>query len=168
MCLRFVFLLTTQVAVGLRLSLREKAWKTAEILVLRHQLALLQPRRLCRPRLNWADRMCAAIGPSGPRPFSTHGVTVESGVAVKRFRSPVDGDQRRLYGDEPRREWRALTLLARYTPGLAPGPVRAELDADPPLIAIGHPMGAQVRAGSLGVRIGVDAPGGGHRAPASE
>ena len=51
-------------------------------------------------------------------------------MAVKRFRSPVDGDERRLYGDEPRREWRALELLARYAPGLAPRPVRADLAAD--------------------------------------
>jgi hypothetical protein len=39
MCLKFVFLLTTQVTAGLRLSRREEACKTAEILVLRHQVA---------------------------------------------------------------------------------------------------------------------------------
>jgi hypothetical protein len=60
MCLRFVFLLTTQVAAGLRLSRRQEAWKTAEILVLRHQLAVLERRRPCRPRLNWADRALLA------------------------------------------------------------------------------------------------------------
>jgi putative transposase len=56
MCLRFVFLLTTQLAAWLRLSRREEAWKTAEILILRHQLTVLQRRRPGRPRLNWADR----------------------------------------------------------------------------------------------------------------
>ena len=45
MCLRFVFLLITRVAAGLRLSRREEAWKTAEILILRHQLALPQRRQ---------------------------------------------------------------------------------------------------------------------------
>ena len=35
MCLRFVFLLVTQLAASLRLSRREEAWKTAEILILR-------------------------------------------------------------------------------------------------------------------------------------
>jgi aminoglycoside phosphotransferase (APT) family kinase protein len=89
--------------------------------------------------------MPAAIGKPGPRPFSTHGITVEEGMAVKRFRSPLDGDERQLYGDEPRREWQALTLLARYAPGLAPRPIRAYLDADPPLIAMscvpGAPLG---------------------------
>ena len=45
MCLRFVFLLITRVAAWLRLSRREDAWKTAEILILRHQVAVLQRRR---------------------------------------------------------------------------------------------------------------------------
>src|SRR6266705_3272895 len=56
MCLRFVFLLITQVAAWLRLSRREQAWKTAEILILRHQLAVLQRRQPRRPIVNWADR----------------------------------------------------------------------------------------------------------------
>jgi hypothetical protein len=96
--------------------------------------------------------MSAAIGPSGPRSFSTHGVTVENGIAVKRFRSPVAGDERRLYGDEPRREWRALELLARYAPGFAPRPIRADPDADPPLIAMsevpGDPLGTRPVTGA--------------------
>jgi putative transposase len=44
MCLRFVFLLITRLAEWLRLSRREEAWKTAGILILRHQLAILQRR----------------------------------------------------------------------------------------------------------------------------
>ena len=60
MCLRFVFLLITRVAAWLRLSRREEAWKTAEILVLDHQLAVLQRRQPSRPRLNWADRALLA------------------------------------------------------------------------------------------------------------
>jgi hypothetical protein len=39
MCPRFAFLLITRVASWLRLSRREEAWQTAEILLLRHQLA---------------------------------------------------------------------------------------------------------------------------------
>jgi hypothetical protein len=50
MCLRFVFLLITRAAAGLR----------AEILMLRHQLAVLQRRRPGRPKLNWADRALLA------------------------------------------------------------------------------------------------------------
>ena len=60
MCLRFVFLLITRVAAGLRLSRREEMWKTAEILILRHQLAVLQRRQPRRPKLNWADRALLA------------------------------------------------------------------------------------------------------------
>src|SRR6266567_1814098 len=59
MCLRFMFLLTTRLAAWLRLARREETRKTAEILILRHQLAVLQqqPRR---PELNWADRALLA------------------------------------------------------------------------------------------------------------
>jgi len=93
--------------------------------------------------MSFNARMSAATGPSDPRPFSTHELVIQEGIAVKRFRSHVDG--RRLYGDEPRREWRALKLLARYAPGLAPRPIRAELDAEPPLIVMsqvpGEPLG---------------------------
>src|ERR1039457_4784108 len=60
MCLRFVFLLTTRAASWLRLSRREERWQTAEILILRHQLAVLQRRQPRRPSLNWADRALLA------------------------------------------------------------------------------------------------------------
>ena len=60
MCLRFVFLLITQVAAGLRLPRREEMWKTAEILILRHQLSVLQRRQPRRPKLDWADRALLA------------------------------------------------------------------------------------------------------------
>src|SRR5450759_1338068 len=60
MCLRFVFLLITRLAAWLRLSRREETWKTTEILILRHQLAVLQRRQPRRPKLNWADRALLA------------------------------------------------------------------------------------------------------------
>src|ERR1700734_3487930 len=60
MCLRFVFLLITRTASWLRLSRRQEARKTAEILLLRHQLAVLQRQRPRRPRLDWADRALRA------------------------------------------------------------------------------------------------------------
>jgi putative transposase len=56
MCLRFVFLLITRLAAWLRLSRREEAWKTAEILILRHQLAVLHRRQPRRTTVDWADR----------------------------------------------------------------------------------------------------------------
>ena len=60
MFLRFVFLLITRVTSWLRLSRRQEAWKTAEILILRHQLAVLQRRQPRRPHLTWADRALLA------------------------------------------------------------------------------------------------------------
>ena len=61
MCLRFAFLLITRVTTWLRLSRCEEAWKTAEILILRHQLAVLERRQLRRLHLNWADRALLAV-----------------------------------------------------------------------------------------------------------
>jgi putative transposase len=55
-----VFLLITRVAAGLRLSRREEVGKTAEILILRHQLAVLQRRQPRRLKLDWADRALLA------------------------------------------------------------------------------------------------------------
>jgi hypothetical protein len=65
MCLRFAFLLITWVITWLRLSRLDETWKTAEILFLRHQLAVLQRDQPRRPKLNWAktghsSRRCSA------------------------------------------------------------------------------------------------------------
>ncbi len=60
MCLRFVFLLITRLISWLRLSQREETWKTAEILILRRQLAVLERRQPRRPDLDWADRALLA------------------------------------------------------------------------------------------------------------
>jgi hypothetical protein len=51
------------VASWLRLSRREEARKTAEILILRHQLTVLQRRQPHCPALNWADRALLATLP---------------------------------------------------------------------------------------------------------
>jgi hypothetical protein len=73
---------------------------------------------------------------------NTHAVELGPAVVVKRFRSR---DQ-----DRHGREWRALTLLAEHAPGLAPEPLRADLDADPPAIEMsrldGVPLAAPVTA----------------------
>ena len=60
MCLRFMFLLTTRLAAWLRLARRDETWNTAEVLILRHQLAVLQRRQPRRPRLDWAARALIA------------------------------------------------------------------------------------------------------------
>ncbi len=59
MIIRVPPLAHTRVTQWLRLSQREEAWKTAEILILRHQLAVQQRRQPRRPNLNWAPRMNA-------------------------------------------------------------------------------------------------------------
>src|SRR5512135_3391201 len=72
MCLRFVFLLLARMTSWLWLSRREEAWKTAEILILRHQIAVLQRRQPRRPDLDWADRAwiaaLLAVIPKARRP----------------------------------------------------------------------------------------------------
>jgi hypothetical protein len=55
-------------------------------------------------------------------------VRFEDGNVVKRFRGGAHA--------EARREWRALNLLARYAPGLAPEPVGQQLTASPPAITM--------------------------------
>src|SRR6266568_4065808 len=60
MCLRFVFLLIMRLAAWLRLARREETWKAAEILILRHQVTVLQRRQPRHPKLNWADRALLA------------------------------------------------------------------------------------------------------------
>jgi len=81
------------------------------------------------------------------------GIDREHGVVTKRFRSWAR--------NEPAREWAALRLLAGFAPGLAPRPVSASLDGEPPEIRMswlpGEPLGtgpvspqqAQALAGSL-------------------
>ena len=56
MCLWFMFLLITRLTAWLRLARRREAWKVAEILLLRHQLAVLQQLQPRRPDPCWADR----------------------------------------------------------------------------------------------------------------
>ncbi len=62
MCLRFALLLIARMVAWLPLSRREDAWKAAEILLLHHQLAVLQ-RQAQRPRPDWADRALLAVLP---------------------------------------------------------------------------------------------------------
>ncbi|MDN3356543.1 phosphotransferase [Actinomadura sp. DC4] len=70
--------------------------------------------------------------------MSTHAVEVGAGVVVKRFRAWDQGQHRR--------EWRALTLLAEYAPDLAPRPVRADLEADPPSVTMSRLGGVPLTA----------------------
>ena len=57
---------------------------------------------------------CGMLTAMAGRPGTTHFVEIRGDVVVKRFRSHAHG--------EPRREWRALRMLATYAPGLTPRP----------------------------------------------
>lgn len=74
MCLRFVFLLITRLTSWLRLSQHEETWKTAEILILRHQLAVLQRQQPRRPDLNWADRAAGSMRGETGRPATRRSI----------------------------------------------------------------------------------------------
>ncbi len=89
MCLRFVFLLITRGAGWLRLSRREKTWKAAEILILRHQLTVLQRRQPRRPRLNWAGRPHRSL--HGAAPLKRLPEPVDPGLYRVRRQAHVDG-----------------------------------------------------------------------------
>jgi putative transposase len=58
--LRFTYLAVLRLLVWVALLARSDLAKDAEILVLRHQLAVLQ-RHASKPRLSWADRDLDAI-----------------------------------------------------------------------------------------------------------
>jgi len=50
----------TRLFAWLRLSRRDASWKSAEILLLRHQLTVLQRQVAARPKTSWADRALIA------------------------------------------------------------------------------------------------------------
>ena len=108
MCLRFVFLLITQVASWLRLSRRKEAWKTAEILILRHQLTVLQRHQACRPKLTWSDRaLLATLASVIPR------------ARRRGLRLLVTPDTiLRWHGEIIRRRWAARPCAARPACGV--------------------------------------------------
>jgi putative transposase len=124
MCLRFAFLLITRAASWLRLSRRDETWKTAEILILRHQLAVLQRDQPHRPNLTWADRVLLAALPGVIPKARRHGlrllVTPETILRSPRHHPAPLGSAVHARQDRPadhRRNIRALILrLARENP----------------------------------------------------
>ncbi|MBV8994630.1 MAG: hypothetical protein JO287_13245 [Pseudonocardiales bacterium] len=56
MTLRLVYLFFCQLSVGIRAPRAVGSSRTAEILVLRHQLSILR-RQVVRPRLSWASAL---------------------------------------------------------------------------------------------------------------
>src|ERR1035437_5761289 len=95
--------LVTRTATWLRLSRRQETWRIAEILILRHRLAVLQRRQRGRPNLNWADRTLLAA------PLC--GVTRERGPGL-RLLVPPDTILR-WHRDIVRRRWAARSMPGR-------------------------------------------------------
>ena len=119
------FLLITRIATWLRLSRREETWKTAEILILRHQLAVLQRRQPHRPKLNWADRallaaLLAVIPESAPPGMAAAGhpeTILRLHRDIIRRRWAARSTRGRTGRPPTRRHIRALVLrLARENP----------------------------------------------------
>jgi putative transposase len=68
MALRLIYLLFRQVLRWLALLARGSAAKDVELLVLRHEVAVLR-RQVTRPRVDWADRaVLAGLARLLPRP----------------------------------------------------------------------------------------------------
>jgi len=68
MTLRLLYLLFCQVLRWLALLARSTATKDVELLMLRHEVAVLR-RQVTRPRLDWADRaVLAGLARLLPRP----------------------------------------------------------------------------------------------------
>ncbi len=139
MCLRFVFLLITRTATWLRLSRREETWRIAEILLLRHQLAVLQRRQPCRPNLNWADRALLAtllgVIPKarrhGLRLLVTPDTILRWHRDIIRRRWAARSMRGKTGRPATRRDIRALVLrLARENPGYVDPGIMWSLAAD--------------------------------------
>jgi transposase len=136
MCLRFVFLLITRTASWLRLSRREGAWQTAEILLLRHQLTVLQRQQPRRQNLNWADRaliaLLFAVIPKtrrhGLRLLVTPDTILRWHRDIVRHRRAARSKRGRTGRPATRRNIRALILrLARENPGWGYRRIHGEL-----------------------------------------
>ena len=136
MCLQFVFLLITRVTSWLQLSRREEAWQTAEILILRHQLAILQRRQPRRPDLNWADRALLAALLSvipkarrqGLRLLVTPDTILRWHRDIARRRWAARSKRGRTGRPATRRNIKALVLrLARENPGWGYRRIHGEL-----------------------------------------
>jgi hypothetical protein len=123
MYLRFVFLLITRTASWLRLSRCEQAWQTAEILILRHQLAVLQRRQPRRLMLNWVDRallatLLSVIPESPPQRAAAAGHPGHDPALAPRHRPPPLGRRVRARQDRQageRRNIKALTFSQRVS-----------------------------------------------------
>jgi hypothetical protein len=168
MCLRFAFLLTTCVASWLRLSRRKQAWKTTEILILRHQLAVLQRRQPRRPSLNWAGRalLASLLGlipkarRRGLRLLVTPDTILRWHRKIVRRRWTARSMRGKTGRPATRRNIRALVLrLARENPGWGYRRIHGELAGLGVRVAASTVSEILKEAGSIRRRGGPVLPG---------
>ena len=136
MCLRFAFLLITRMISWLRLSRREGAWQAAEILILRHQLAVLQRRQPRRPAPDLggpgtargpAQRDTESTAP-GLRLLVTPDTILRWHRDIVRRRWAARSNRGRTGRPTIRRDVKALVLrLARENPGWGYRRIHGEL-----------------------------------------
>jgi len=105
MGLKLVFLVVSRVMSLLRLSRRESWWKDAEILMLRHQLAVAERERpKARARLAWPDRAWLALLAG----------TVPAGRLAGMRLLVTPGTILRWHRDIVRRRWGHLSRRGRF------------------------------------------------------
>jgi putative transposase len=128
--LRLLYPLLSQVLPWLALLARSSAAKDAELLVLRHEVAVLR-RQVARPRADWADRaVLAALARLLPRP-AWRGLFVQPATLLRWHRALVR--HRWTYPHQRGRpavaaEVRALVLrLARENPAWGYRRIHGEL-----------------------------------------
>jgi putative transposase len=136
MCLRFVYMLVVSAFSWLRLACRQSAWKEAEILLLRHQLGVLQRQQARKPSLTWAERALiaalAGVIPKTRRAGLRLLVTPDTVLRWHRdlLRRRWAAKSRAGRGGRPatRRDVRGLVLrLARENPGWGYRRIHGEL-----------------------------------------
>src|ERR1019366_2906604 len=136
MCLRLVYLIITRVFSWLRLSRRDEAWKSAEILLRRHQVTVLQRQTRTRPKMTWADRaLLAALLELIPRRRHARLRLIITPQTVLRWRRDI---LRRRWAAKSQRKrpgrpathhdiTRLVVRLARESPGWRYRRTRGEL-----------------------------------------